>query len=80
MAFGNFVKIFTENKTYLSSNTMKNMEQVLPENQFIRVHKSYIVNKAKIDKTEGNLVYVSQEKIPIGNNYKLQVKIKMKFH
>jgi DNA-binding LytR/AlgR family response regulator len=59
---------------------MKNMEQVLPENQFIRVHKSYIVNKAKIDKTEGNLVYVSQEKIPIGNNYKLQVKIKMKFH
>jgi DNA-binding LytR/AlgR family response regulator len=56
------------------------MEQVLPENQFIRVHKSYIVNKAKIDKTEGNLVYVSQEKIPIGNNYKLQVKIKMKFH
>lgn len=80
MAFGNFVKIFTENKTYLSSNTMKNMEQVLPENQFIRVHKSYIVNKAKIDKTEGNLVYVSQEKIPIGNNYKLQVKIKMEFH
>jgi DNA-binding LytR/AlgR family response regulator len=80
MAFGNFVKIFTENKTYLSSHTMKNMEQVLPENQFIRVHKSYIVNKAKIDKTEGNLVYISQEKIPIGNNYKLQVKIKMEFH
>jgi DNA-binding LytR/AlgR family response regulator len=56
------------------------MEQVLPENQFIRVHKSYIVNKTKIDKTEGNIVYILQEKIPIGNNYKVQVKIKMEFH
>lgn len=74
MAFGNFVKVITANKTYLSATTMKNMEQDLPENLFIRVHKSYIVNKEKIDKTEANFIYIAQEKIPIGNNYKLQVK------
>lgn len=73
VAFGNFVKIIIENKTYLFSTTMKNMEQKLPESKFIRVHKSYIVNRQKIDKTEGNLIHIAKTKIPIGSSYKMQI-------
>jgi len=42
----------------------------LPETQFIRVHKSYMVSIDKIKTLEGNLLHIGKEKIPIGALYK----------
>ena len=53
------------------AETMKSINEKLPENQFMRVHKSYIVSLAKIDQIEGNQIRLKDEVVPIGNKYRL---------
>jgi len=54
----------------LSLASLKNLEKQLPSDQFIRIHKSYIVSKDKVKTLEGNLLHVSGEKLPIGAIYR----------
>ena len=49
---------------------MKGLEKKLPDADFIRVHRSYIVNFAKIDQIEDLNVIVPGKTIPIGASYK----------
>ncbi|WP_414617830.1 LytTR family transcriptional regulator DNA-binding domain-containing protein [Dyadobacter sp. 32] len=42
----------------------------MPANLFLRVHRSFIVNKSKITHIEGNRVFINDIEIPIGNNYR----------
>lgn len=53
----------------LSLMRMKDMEEQLPASQFIRVHRSYIVNIAKIDAIERNRIIIGEERLPIGESY-----------
>ncbi|HEY0750813.1 MAG TPA: LytTR family DNA-binding domain-containing protein, partial [Chitinophagaceae bacterium] len=57
-ALDDYIKVVTENKTYLINSTLKNMQQELPEHKFIRVHKSYLVAREKIDYIEGNYIRI----------------------
>ncbi len=50
--------------------SVKSMQQLFPESQFIRVHKSFIVSKAKIRRIEKNRIIIGDHQIPIGRNYK----------
>jgi DNA-binding LytR/AlgR family response regulator len=79
-SYGNFIKIFTDEKVYLTAETMKNIETTLTENNFTRVHKSYLVNTQHIEKILSNSLFVAGTEIPIGNTYKqiLQQKLKLK--
>ena len=67
-----YVKIFVEGMTHpvLSLMTMKSMEDLLPANRFIRVHRSFIVQPAKIKIIEQNRIVFGKEYIPISDNYK----------
>ena len=51
-ADGDYVQIFTTNGKYLKEQTMKFFEEHLPENQFVRVHRSVIVNVEMISRIE----------------------------
>ena len=51
-ADGDYVQIFTSNGKYLKEQTMKFFEEHLPENQFVRVHRSVIVNVEMISRIE----------------------------
>ncbi|MFD2606366.1 LytTR family transcriptional regulator DNA-binding domain-containing protein [Euzebyella marina] len=42
----------------------------MPENIFVRVSKSYIVNASHIDSVDNNFVYIGENEIPIGNIYR----------
>ncbi|NOY97131.1 MAG: response regulator transcription factor [Chlorobi bacterium] len=68
-SMGDYCKFITEGKTYLSYITLKRLLESLPEN-FLRVHKSFIVQFDKIDLVEGNMVKISGHKIPIGSSYR----------
>ena len=46
------------------------MYNSLPKSTFIQVHKSYIVNKNKLDYIEGNVANINSNKIPLGEKYK----------
>ena len=66
----NFVKIHTPTQTYLITNTMKAMDEMLPPDDFIRVHKSYTVALAAINAVYGNTIEIGKVQVPIGSNYK----------
>jgi two-component system LytT family response regulator len=65
-----YVKIVTSGKNYLTKSTMKNMEEKLPEDFFVRVHKSYIVSLNKINKIENNRIIIGDKYIPVGEQFK----------
>ena len=50
--------------------SLKKLEEELPSDQFIRVHKSYIVSVANIEAVEGNMVLINGQRLSIGKNYK----------
>jgi two-component system, LytTR family, response regulator len=57
-------------KSVLSLMSMKSLEENLPENRFMRVHRSFIVNLDKIKTIERNRIVFGKEYIPISENYK----------
>ena len=67
-----YVKIFVEGEPHpiLSLVSMKTMEDMLPANRFIRVHRSFIVQPKKIKVIERNRIVFGKEYIPISDNYK----------
>jgi len=73
-AYGNYVKINMVDRIIVSHQTLTSFTHNLPENQFIRVHKSFIISIDKIELIEGNRIHIRDHKIPIGKMYKLNVK------
>ena len=67
-----YVKIYTEDDIHpiLSLMSMKTMEEMLPSKNFIRVHRSYIVQAQKIKVIERNRIVFGKAYIPISDNYK----------
>lgn len=67
-----YVKIYTEQSQHpiLSLINMKAMEQMLPSSRFMRVHRSFIVNKSKIREIDRNRIVFGSVYIPIGDSYK----------
>jgi len=69
-ASGNYTKIVTVRNTLLPGMSFSSFEELLPRPQFLRVHRSFIINKSKISHIEGNRVFINNTEIPIGSNYK----------
>lgn len=65
-----YVKIATEAKNYVTKSSMKNVEEKLPPDKFVRIHKSFIVNLDKVEAFENNHIIIGQNKIPLGSNNK----------
>ena len=57
-SMGDFVKIHTIGKVFISSDTLKNIETQLPNNQFVRIQKSYIISIEAFNYIEGNQVKI----------------------
>jgi hypothetical protein len=77
-AFGDYVKVHTTKKTYVNYNRMKHIEAKVPHDQFIRVHRSYIVRIDKIDNIEQESLQLGDKIIPIGASYKSDLLDKLK--
>jgi len=65
-----YVKIYSGKKPILTKSTMKNIEEKLPADEFVRVHKSFIVAFPKIEYIENNRIIIGEKRIPIGNQFK----------
>lgn len=72
-AYGNYVKLHLVDRMIVSHQTLISFSQHLPDNKFIRVHKSFIVSIDKIELIEGNRIHILEHQIPIGKMYKLNV-------
>jgi len=69
-ALGDYVKLVTEVNSLVVLSTMKAFEAELPEDKFLRIHKSYIVNLDKIDRFNSKNVEVGTYEIPLSRNKK----------
>ncbi len=67
-----YVKIYTEGseKSIMTLISMKALEHTLPDNKFMRVHRSYIVNLSKIKVIERNRIIFGKTAIPVSESYK----------
>ncbi len=69
-----YVIFHTAGRKYIVLESLKRLEQVLPAGQFLRVHKSFIVNIHRIDSLYGNLIEIGEHQVPIGKSFAEQVK------
>ena len=67
-----YIKVFTtgEGKPLLSLNSIKSLEQTFPEEKFMRVHRSYIVNLNRLETIERSRIVFGKTYIPISEQYK----------
>jgi len=65
--------LFTASRKMIVYITLKSLEEQLPAKQFIKVHKSFIVNRNKIKSIEGNMINLGTEKITISQNLREKV-------
>ncbi|GAA4359552.1 LytTR family DNA-binding domain-containing protein [Hymenobacter saemangeumensis] len=72
--YGNFVKChLATGRVLLTAETMKHMESQLPAAQFMRTHKSYLVNLAGVERLSGNVLRVGAREVPVGSTYRQEV-------
>ncbi len=69
-AYGDYVKINTEQKMLMVLSTLKSIEGKLPENQFVRVHRSFIVNIKRIDNIDPSNLQMGSKIIPVSANFR----------
>jgi DNA-binding LytR/AlgR family response regulator len=72
-AYGNYTKLFLQEEMIISHEKISHYETILNEDNFLRVHKSFIIAIDKIKFIEGNRILIGEHKIPIGQTYKSKV-------
>lgn len=67
-AKGDYIHIKTETKNYTVHSTLKKIEEKLPKNLFLKIHRSYIINVDKIIDIEDNSVLIKKDVIPVSRS------------
>lgn len=65
-----YLRFVTSQQVYLSYMTMKHLLTLLPEEQFKRIHRSYLINTAAIQQCSRHEVMIQHKKIPVGESYR----------
>ncbi len=66
----NYVTVVTKINSLTFIDSLKKWNNYLKKDHFIQVHKSFIINLNYIEKVTGNIVYINQQKVPIGKTFK----------
>jgi DNA-binding LytR/AlgR family response regulator len=72
-AMRDFVVIYLDQAKHVTMQTLKSFASKLPEDQFIRVHRSYVVSIHRIEAIEGSMIKIQEQKIPISDTYREHV-------
>ena len=64
-ANGDYINVKTSKKNYVIHSTLKKIENKLPSNLFVKVHRSYLINIKKIVDIQDNSVLIEKEIIPV---------------
>lgn len=72
-----YIKVVTPDKTYITHKSLTSLSEELPNDKFLRIHKSYVIALNKVKSIEGNRIQILNHIIPIGRNYSKEVKNKI---
>lgn len=65
-----YVQIYTDKRKVIVKTSLTQMEEKLPAEQFLRIHKSYIISVNKIEAFTANTIEIQSKELPIGRSYK----------
>ena len=65
-----YIRLVSEKESIMVLQSLKYMEQLLSGNEFLRCHKSFIINLKYVDRITGNIIKIGDQEIPIGRHYK----------
>ena len=71
----NYIKIVTASKTIVSRQSISSLEQMLPKDEFLRIHRSFIVAMNRIDSFNGESIDIAKNELPIGRLFKHDVNM-----
>ncbi|PZR22537.1 MAG: DNA-binding response regulator [Citrobacter freundii] len=77
-SLGNFIRICTPHKTHIVSLTTSELEETLPDDQFLRIHKSFIVSLNKINDHGKDTVTINDMKMPVGITYRQKLNERLR--
>ncbi|NMH88640.1 LytR/AlgR family response regulator transcription factor [Flavivirga algicola] len=72
-AMDNYTQIITKDKKILANMFLKEFYEKVPQDKFLRIHRSYMVALDKIDKIENRFIFINGHKIPISKAYRSQL-------
>lgn len=69
-ALQNYISFYTLTGRIMSLQPLKKIESLLPQNEFVRVHKSYIVSLRHVDSVERGRILIGEAIIPVGDSFR----------
>jgi DNA-binding LytR/AlgR family response regulator len=69
----NYCRIFSKTKEYILAITLKSIEDKLPQQHFLRIHRSYIINLSQVDELDDSHAIISGKAIPLGKGMREQI-------
>ncbi|MCO6477882.1 MAG: response regulator transcription factor [Phaeodactylibacter sp.] len=72
-AYGDYVKVHTDGQLFVPKTTLNQLEEELPADAFLRIHRSYLAALSRIRYLEANFVVIGEEKLPVGRSYREEV-------
>src|SRR6202012_3134573 len=76
-AMGDYVKIYLPNQTYSVHSSLKSVEEKLPQDIFLRVHRSFIINLGMVDTMEGGTLIINRSMVPVSDAYRAVLNKRM---
>jgi DNA-binding LytR/AlgR family response regulator len=68
-----YIRIILRDKQVITKQTITSLEEMLPENDFMRIHRSFIVSVRKVDSYSQSSVFVGKAELPVGPLYKHEI-------
>jgi DNA-binding LytR/AlgR family response regulator len=68
-----YIKIYTTSKVIVTKHQLASLEEMLPADAFLRIHRSFIVSISKIDSFNSEAIEISKKELPIGRMYRHNV-------
>lgn len=69
-----YVKVVTTSKSIVTKQSISSVEEMLPRNDFVRIHRSYIVSLTKVQSYNSELIEIDKHELPISRMYRHQVE------
>ena len=73
-----YIKVITVTNTVITKQSISSVEEMLPKEMFIRIHRSYIVSLNKIESYNHELVWIAKQELPISRMYRHEVESVLK--
>ena len=73
-----YIKVVTTEKTIVTKQSISSLEENLPAHLFIRIHRSFIVSKSKIESFTPELIQIGKYELPISRSYRHEVEIALR--